>query len=112
AQGGALLIYPLAWLGIGGAAREVWQTKSSDPSARRSVLLVLLAGLVLQTLLFGAMRIPAAPQYYFGTFALHALAALLGMDALRKWRLGTTLGVLYAVGSMFLTLEAAISIHQ
>jgi len=81
-------------------------------TARECVTLVLFAALALQALLFGAMRIPAAPQYYFGTFVLHALAALLGMDALRKWRLGATLGVLYAVGSLLLTLEAAISIHQ
>lgn len=112
AQGGAWLIYPLAWLGIGAAAREAWSAKASEPTPRRSVLLVLLAGLVLQTLLFGAMRIPAAPQYYFGTFALHALAALLGVDALHKWRIGAALGALYAVGAAFLTVEAAISIHQ
>lgn len=112
AQGGALLVYPLAWLGIGAAVREMWQAKSSEPTPRRSVLLVLLVGMVLQALLFGAMRIPAAPQYYFGTFALHALAVLIGVDAVRKWRLGTALGSLYAAGSLFLTLEAAISIHQ
>jgi hypothetical protein len=111
-QGGALLIYPIAWLGIGVAAREAWQRKSEPLTVRQGVMVVFLTGLAFQTLLFGAMRIPAAPQYYFGTFALHALAALLGVDALRKWRLGTTLGGLYVIGAAFLTLEAAISIHQ
>jgi hypothetical protein len=81
-------------------------------TARESVTLVLLVAVVLQALLFGAMRIPAAPQYYFGTFALHVLAALLGVSALRQWRIGTVLGALYVVGSAILTLEATISIHQ
>jgi hypothetical protein len=76
------------------------------------VALALLAALGLQALLFGAMRIPAAPQYFFGTFPLHVLAAWLAVEALRKWRLGAALGGLYAVGCTFLTLEAAFSIHH
>lgn len=112
AQDGALLVYPLAWLGIGAAAWEAWRRNSREPSARQGVLLVLLAGLLFQAALFGAMRIPAAPQYYFGTFALHALAVLFGVDALRKWRVGSVLGAFYFFGATFLTVEAAISIHQ
>ena len=112
AQGGALLIYPLTWLGIGAAMREVWRKKFAQLNARQGVMLVLLAGLVFQMLLFGAMRIPAAPQYYFGTFALHALAALLAVDVLRRWRVGVALGTLYFLGAAFLTVEAAVSIHR
>jgi len=111
AQGCALLIYPLAWLGIGVAVRSAWRI-TGEQSVRQSVALVLLAALGWQALLFGAMRIPAAPQYFFGTFPLHVLAAWLAVEALRKWRLGTVLGGLYAIGCAFLTLEAAISIHH
>ena len=111
AQGCALLIYPLAWLGIGVAVRSAWRT-TREQSVRQSVASVLLVTLGLQALLFGAMRIPVAPQYFFGTFPLHVLAAWLAVEALRKWRLGTVLGGLYAIGSAFLTLEAAVSIHH
>lgn len=106
----AMLVYPLAWIGIGVAACRTWRANATTP--RQGVTLVLLVALGLQALLFGAMRIPAAPQYFFGTFPLHVLAVLLAVDAMQKWRLGTILGGLYAVGSAILTLEAAISIHH
>ncbi|MEP6667808.1 MAG: hypothetical protein ABJF10_01560 [Chthoniobacter sp.] len=114
AQGCSMLIFPLEWIGIGVAVHSAWRTVRTPKAAtpRRSVTLVLVAALVLQALLFGAMRIPAAPQYFFGTFPLHVLAALLAVDALRKWRVGTVLGALYVAGSAILTLEAAISIHH
>ena len=114
AQACAMLFYPLAWLGIGVSACSAWRAARRQPTmtAGESVTLVLLVAIVLQALLFGAMRIPAAPQYYFGTFALHVLAALLGVSALRQWRIGAVLGGLYVVGSAILTLEATISIHQ
>lgn len=114
AQAGAMLFYPLAWLGIGAAAIKAWRAirKPRSMTADESVALTLVTGLILQALLFGAMRIPAAPQYYFGTFALHVLAALLGVNALRQWWIGPALGVLYVAGSAILTIEATISIHQ
>lgn len=114
AQAGAMLFYPLAWLGIGTAASSAWRAvrKQQMMTARESIMLVVLVAVVLQALLFGAMRIPAAPQYYFGTFALQVLVALLGVSALRQWRIGTVLGGFYVVGSAILTFEATISIHQ
>jgi hypothetical protein len=109
-----MLIFPLAWIGIVTAIRGAWKTKRDTPpaTARQTVTLVLLFALAFQALLFGAMRIPAAPQYYFGTFPLQVLVAWLAVDGLRKWRLGTVLGGLYAIGSATLTVEAAISIHH
>lgn len=114
AQGCAMLIYPLAWIGIGIAVRSTYRTwrEPKTTSPRENVTLVLVVALGLQALLFGAMRIPAAPQYFFGTFPLHVLAAWLGVAALGKWRSGIVLGGLYAIGSAILTIEAAISIHQ
>jgi hypothetical protein len=121
AVAGAWLFYPLAWTGILVAARGAWrllrtpQLSGVTPSistARDAVMGVVLVGLGLQALLFGLMRIPAAPQYFFGTFALHAMAAWLAVDALRRWKIGPVLGMLYATGGAVLTLEAAWSIHQ
>lgn len=114
AQVCAMLFYPLAWLGIGSAAVHAWRAirKPHPLAASESIALILIAALALQGLLFGAMRIPAAPQYYFGTFALHTLTALIGVHALRQWRIGIPLGVLYAMGSAILTIEAALSIHR
>jgi len=115
------LFYPLAWLGICLAAKQVWQilrtqkiTLDTPPtvSPREALLCVVLGGLILQMLLFGLMRIPAAPQYFFGTFALHIVVAWFAVDSLRRWKLGAALGVLYAAGSVLLTTEAASSIHQ
>jgi hypothetical protein len=121
AQAGVLLFYPLAWLGIATAVREAWnaiRTRQQSgnapwkPQPQQEFSLVLVAALIFQALLFGAMRIPSAPQYFFGTFALHAAIALLGVNALRKWRVSLPVGGLYVMASALLTLEAAISIHQ
>jgi len=114
AQSCAILIYPLAWVGICVAGFNAWRMvrEPRKVTPRQSVMFVLIAALGLQALLFGAMRIPSATQYFFGTFPLHVLAALLAVDVLRKWRLGVVLGMLYAIGSAILTTEAAISIHH
>ena len=74
--------------------------------------LVALIALGLQALLFGLMRIPSAPQYFFGTFVLHVVVAWLAVSALRPWRIGACLGALYAAGCLVLTIEAAWSIHE
>jgi hypothetical protein len=119
--GGATLFYPLAWAGIffaGWSAWRIFQKRKSTTegvsnlSAREAVTLVVFIALGLQALLFGFMRIPAAPQYFFGTFVLQVVVAWFGVDGLRRWRLGAWLGVLYALGSVVLTLEAARSIHE
>jgi hypothetical protein len=121
AQACATLFYPLAWTGVLFAGRSAWrilQKRKTEPSilstltAREAVTLVVLIGLGLQALLFGLMRIPAAPQYFFGTFVLHIVAAWLAVDGLRRWKLGTALGMLYGLGGAFLTVEAAGSIHE
>jgi len=121
AMAGAWLFYPLAWTGMIVAAHGMWRvfrTCQLPPAipftvtAREAVLGVVLIGLGLQALLFGLLRIPAAPQYFFGTFVLQVMAAWLGVNALRRWRLGAMLGALYATGSAVLTIEAAWSIHQ
>jgi len=112
----ACLFYPLAGLGvlftIPCAWRFVREPKSRrDATPREIIMLVLLAGMGLQALLFGVLRIPAAPQYYFGTFALHVLAASLAVDVLSRWKWGRLPGTLYLFGCASLTVEAACSVH-
>jgi hypothetical protein len=109
----ALIFYPLAWIGIGVSAVTAWRVVrgSLTLSPRETVTVTVLAGLVIQAVLSGVMRIPAAPQYFFGTFALHVFVAWLAVHALRKWHAGPVLGALYGIGGAVLTLEAAVSIH-
>ena len=108
-QWASRLIYPIIWLGIAVALRA-WRDESA--STRRTLAGVLLAGLAGQAILCGALRLPLAPQYYFGTFPLHVLAAWLGFDALRRWRLGAVLCGLYGAGCGFITLGGMVFVHH
>lgn len=110
------LIYPLAWGGIVVAAvgafrrSEVLAEVSAD--IRKTICQVVLATLLLQGLLFGLMRVPAEPQYFFGTFAVHALLPWLLVDVLRWRRLGLALGAAYGVAAIALTLGGMVAIHR
>ena len=113
AQWGARLIYPLIWLGMTLGAWRVaraWRARE-NLSVRERVTAVALAGLLCQALLCGLMRIPTQPQYYFGTFALHALMAWLAVEALGRWRAGALPGVLFGLSGAVLTVSAALAIH-
>ncbi len=120
AQWSARLIYPLIWLGIALSAGRAWRMFREVRSGRSSwenipfrdrVLAVALAGLIGQALLCGLMRIPAQPQYFFGTFVLHALMAWFAVETLSRWRAGVLPGVLYAAGGAVLTVSAILVIH-
>ena len=113
AQWSARLIYPLVWLGIALSAVRAWRVWGGrkNLSPRDVVSCVALAGLIGQALLCGLMRIPAQPQYFFGTFVLHALMAWLAVEALSRWRAGALPGVLYAAGGAVLTVSAMLVIH-
>lgn len=117
ASWGARLVYVLAWLGIGAA---LWQMprilrairkQPATISARDAALAVGTGGILLQAAIFGALRIPLGPQYYFGTFALHALLAWLGVDLLRKVRLGTAASLLFGVSCAYVTLGIGRAMH-
>lgn len=117
------LIYPLIWLGIGVSILRVGATirrsrsvgensvLHSQAATRDIVTTVLLAGLVLQLLLYTALRIPTGPQYYFGTFAMHATFAMVAVGALRKLHIGTVLGAVFAVSTAYLTFGGMRTIH-
>ncbi|HEY3900423.1 MAG TPA: hypothetical protein VGM54_17580 [Chthoniobacter sp.] len=120
AAAAAWIFYPLAWVGVLVAAKQLWPILRTQKiasatlhlSPRQTLACVVLLGLIFQALLFGLMRIPAAPQYFFGTFALQVVIAWIAVDALRAWKLGVVLGTLYTLGSLLLTVEATWSIHQ
>ena len=80
------IIFLLIWSGI---ALGLWRTfrpatqteRTPAETARDTVTRIALIGLALQALIFGVLRIPAEPQYFFGTFALHVFFAWLAVQA-------------------------------
>lgn len=104
------LIYPLIWLGIAAAAVRApsviraWRKGEREPDVRDAIGVTALAGLALQLLLCVAGRIPFQPQYFFGTFALHAFFAMLGVDVLRRVKLGFAVGAAFGIASAVVTV--------
>jgi hypothetical protein len=122
AQIASNLSYPLIWLGIvamivrlcrrGRDPDDEDQHDASLAKTQRTIFAIALAGLVLQMLLYGVMRMPALPQYFFGTLILHILFAWVGVEALRRVRLNWVALVLYGVGCAYLTFASAEYIHR
>ena len=126
------VIYPLIWTGIIISGKRAvvqlaeWRQlrrlgEGSDQSqfsslgvtgTRDLVLALAFVGLVLQVLLFGLMRIPAEPQYFFGTAALHILFAWIGVDALKRVRLCTAVISIYGVSVASITLLEMCRVHE
>lgn len=135
---GLYVIYPLLWAGIaiaawrvvrprgtsgaeeaelafspeldGGPAREPLGTPEAD--AQRAVGGIALAGVVFQMLMAGAARVPAEPQYFFGTFALHALLAWLAVDALARVRLSYVAVLAYGLPAAAVTFGMIRHYHR
>ena len=110
------LIYPVIWLGIGAAllrVAPVWRAfRAGAAVAPRDLFpAILVACLGLQFILFTALRIPPGPQYFFGTFALHAALALLGVEVLAKVRLALPVGALLGGANAFITLGGMHTVH-
>ena len=121
----ASVVYPLIWIGIGVAAvrllrhrRGADDYEAHDPAdptlrdARRAVFGMALAGLVLQLMLYGLMKMPAHPQYFFGTFVLHVLFAWIGVEALSRLRLGGLATAIYGLSVAYITLASMWQIHR
>lgn len=111
----ARLIYPLIWIGIG---RVLWslpsalrRLKTSTASPFDTMMIVGFGGLCLQALIFGALRIPLGPQYYFGTVGLHVLFAWFGVELLSRARFGNTIGIAFALGCAYVTPGIAQMMH-
>jgi hypothetical protein len=113
------LVYPLAWLGIGVVAwRQLRPEASSaamhhDPRAlRQTVGRLLLITLALQALIFGLMRVPSEPQYFFGTFPVHVLLPWLALTAIPWRKTAAALVGTYAAAVAYLTFDGMLSIHR
>ena len=110
------IIYPLAWLGIVVTAVGILTQRASEPEnpedrVRIGIGKVVLATLVLQALLFGLMRVPSEPQYFFGTFVVQALLPWFALEFLRPRRLSALFGMTYGAAVWFVTLQGMIAIH-
>lgn len=58
-----------------------------DPTAARDTIsYICLVGLLMQMGIFGIMRVPPEPQYFFGTFPIFVIFAWITIDALSHWR--------------------------
>lgn len=137
---GLYVIYPLLWGGIAIAAWRVLRGgRRTDPArdhgqsavnpelapeqapaprgasaenAKRSMGGIALAGVILQVLIAGQTRVPAEPQYFFGTFALHALLAWLAVDALARIRLSYVAVLAYGLSGAAVTLGIMWHYHR
>jgi hypothetical protein len=122
---GSLIVYPLIWLGIVVAGVRLVQRwrgaddgEPDDPAdptlraTRRTISGILLAGLVIQVLLYGALRMPALPQYFFGTLPIHVLFAWIAVDFLHRFRLGWPAVAVYGLSVAYITIASTIYIHR
>jgi hypothetical protein len=115
----ARAIYPLIWLGIGAAlissATAVRQllhgAHTRELPLESRVTLVVVLGLCGQALLSAAMRVPALPQYFMGTFVLHVVPAWFAVATFHRWRAGALLGAVYGIGAAVLTGSALQNQH-
>ena len=95
------------WLEYGGVtrpARRAGHRGLSLDAARAAVGGIALFGVAMQMLMAGLTRVPAEPQYFFGTFVLHALLAWLAVDALARVRLSHAAVLAYGLSAAAVTL--------
>jgi hypothetical protein len=111
AQIGSTVVYPLIWAGIIVCGITLLRPGRSD-RARQAIAGILLAGLGVQIGLYGMMRMPPEPQYFFGTFILHALLAWMAVDALGRIRLGWLAIALYGLSVAYITIASTHYIHR
>jgi hypothetical protein len=110
------LIYPIIWIGIAAAATRIAPVvralRTGTAIATRdlfSTLLIVCLG--VQFIIFTVLRIPPGPQYFFGTFALHAALAFFGIEVLGKVKLAVPVGALLGAANAFITLGGMAAVH-
>ena len=115
----SMAVIPLVWAGVAAAAWEQVRarhaTEPPDTTAVRQVVMrIALAGLVLHMLLYGVLRVPPYPQYFFGTFGLHVLLAWLGVHLLDRLRpsLGTAVTAAWGASLAFITVGTLWHVHR
>ena len=120
------IIYPLCWAGIAIAAWRAWQRwknrateipgtdalPAPASAVRESLALIALATVIMQGLLFAAMRVPSGAQYFFGTFAAHVCLAWLAVEALpRLWMRGAITAA-YGIAGAWLSFHSMWTAHR
>jgi len=120
------IIYPLCWGGIVFAAWCAWchwknraaplQSESAPPApagvVRETLALVSLATVIMQGLLFAAMRVPSGAQYFFGTFAAHVCLAWLAVNALPWMWLRGSITAVYGLAGAWLSFHGMWIAHR
>jgi hypothetical protein len=121
------LVYPLIWLGMIGSVVAVIRQRAANrgqpeikssalpasaPAVRDTITRIALAALALQIALGTSLRVPAEPQYSFGTYGIHILFAWFGVELLRRIWLGHLATVIYGAAVGYLTLGGGWSIHR
>jgi hypothetical protein len=96
------------WRGM----RPVPGPRGDTPPVRDSVFRMALAALGLQMLLFGAMRVPAVEQYFFGTYPVHVLLAWVAVEALARFRMRGAVIALYGFSLVVITLGSIWQVHR
>ena len=107
------LIYPIIWLGIAAAGLRVFRAmkERAEWEVRDILPALMLACLAVQFIIFAGLRIPPGPQYFFGTFALHAFFAFYGIEALGKVRLAVPVGAVLLAANAFITVGGMTTVH-
>ena len=120
------IIYPLCWAGIALCAWHAWRlwknrallALESDAApantrrVRETLAAVTFATVVMQGLLFAAMRVPSGAQYFFGTFAAHVCLAWIAIEALpRVWLRGAVTAT-YGIAGTWLSFHSMWAAHR
>ena len=110
------LIFPIIWLGILAASGRLLPViralrARAAVDVRDLFPALMIVCLALQFVIFTALRIPPGPQYFFGTFALHAFLAFYGIEALGKVRLAMPVGALLLVANAYITVGGMVTVR-
>jgi hypothetical protein len=123
------IIYPLCWAGIALATWRSWRAwvrwknravqipggaslPAPADTVRESLARVSLATVIMQGLLFAAMRVPSGAQYFFGTFAAHVCLAWLAVAALPWAWLRGAITAAYGLAGAWLSFHGMWITHR
>ncbi len=120
------IIYPLCWAGIALCAWHTWkvwknraqpahENETADTAMRRvreALATATFATVVMQGLLFAAMRVPSGAQYFFGTFAAHVCLAWIAVEALPGIWLRGAITAAYGFAGAWLSLHSMWTAHR
>lgn len=118
------MITPLIWAGIGLCAWRVFKARgrrsidvrdrplNTAAATLDEVIVIALAGLVMQILMFGALRVPGSRYYFFGTFPFHVLFAWVAVDALKRLRLRALVIAAWGISLAIITIGSMLQVHR